>query len=249
MGSFRRRIVISQSTRPLDGEVRAALEDDFHHFRVIVEHTAGQVRKVHGNAVRHPYTLCPSAIGRLSDLHGMPLERVASAVARATDATEQCTHLLDLAGLAIVAAASGTGRRQYDIEVSDRVDGCCTATLDRDGQRLLHWTLDGTTITGPEPFAGVSLREGLARWALQTLPADLAEATIVLRRGAVISLGRHKNLDAQTHARPTGYCHAQQPRHAEQALRVVGSTWDFSERPDALCADDADWLTGGKTLD
>jgi hypothetical protein len=242
MGSFRRRIVLAQRRQAAGGEVRAALEDDFHHFRVVVEHDGAQVLRLSGHAVRHPYTLCSSAVERLVDVVGMPLSHVAGAVTRVTDASEQCTHLLDLAGLAIALAATGGTGRRYDLDVADRVDGRCTAALARDGEQLLRWDLQDTTIIGPAPFAGVSLREGLARWALQTLPGDLAEAAIVLRRGALISLGRHKNLDAQRHAVPTGRCHAQQPRHAAQALRVVGSTWDFSARPAALCSEDAAWL-------
>lgn len=242
MGAFLRRIVIAQQFSAPGGEVRAALEDDFHHFRVAIQHDREQVLQVHGRADRHPYTLCRSATDRLLDLVGMRLDRVASAVGRVTDASQQCTHLLDLAGLAIAVAAAGTSRREYELEVTDRVVGRCTATLALDGEPLLRWELQDTTVTRPAPFTGISLREGLARWALETLPADLAEATIVLRRGALISLGRQKDLDAQQHAEPTGRCHAQQPQRAAQALRVVGSTWDFSARRSALCEDDTDWL-------
>lgn len=242
MGSFHRRIVLAQHFKTSGGEVRAALEDDFHHFRVAIEHDGARVLSIHGDALRNPYTLCPSAGDRLDDLIRMPLNEVAGAVTRATDASQQCTHQLDLAGLAIALAATGGARRQYDIEVTDRVESRCTATLARDGEPLLRWEVEDTTITGPAPFEGVSLQAGLARWAIQTLPVDVAEATIVLRRGAVISRARNKNLDVQIHAMPTGRCHAQQPERAAQALRVIGSTWDFSGRPHALCADDAEWL-------
>jgi hypothetical protein len=242
MGSFHRRIVIAQRSGASGGEVRAALEDDFHHFRVAVEHELEQVRHISGSALRNPYSLCPSAADQLPHLVGMRLAKVASAVTRATEATEQCTHLLDLAGLAIAAAANGRALRQYDIEVADRSDGRTLAKLRCDGQALLSWQVHDTTISGPAPFAGQSLRHGLARWAVATLPPDAAEAAIVLRRCAMISLGRLKNLDAQAHAMPTGHCFVQQPARAEQAIRIVGSTWDFSERARELCAGDAAWL-------
>lgn len=242
MGSFRRRIVISHRSGASGGEVRAALEDDFHHFRVAVDHELEQVLNIRGGALRNPYSLCPAAADQLPRLVGMRLDKVTSAVTRATDAAEQCTHLLDLAGLAIAAAAARRARRQYDIEVADRVDGRTQAQLRCDGHPLLSWQVHDTTISGPAPFAGVSLRHGLARWALDTLVPDEAEAAIVLRRCAMISLGRLKNLDAQPHAMPTGHCFVQQPARAEQAIRIVGSTWDFSARARELCADDADWL-------
>lgn len=242
MGSFHRRIVVATCHRASAGTVRAALEDDFHHFRVEVTHEVEHVVHLQGTAVRHPYSLCASATDPLTQLVGMRLDRVASAVTRATDASAQCTHLLDLAGLAIAAAATRSARRQYDIEVPDRVDGRTTAVLSRDRQPLLRWELHDTTITAPVPFVGISLQQGLARWALEMLSPDLAEAAIVLRRCAVISLGRHKNLDAQRHAVPTGRCHAQQPQRAALALRIVGSTWDFSARAGELCRSDAGWL-------
>lgn len=242
MGSFRRRIVVASRTQGRGGEVRAALEDDFHHFRVTLQHDVEQVLNIRGGAIRHPYSLCPAAAAQLPMLDGMRLDRVASAVTRATDASQQCTHVLDLAGLAIAGAAHGRTRRQYDIEVPDRVAGRTEALLRRDGQPVLRWRLDQVSITGPAPYTGVSLQHGFARWALESLDADAAEAAVVLRRCAMISLGRHKNLDDQVHAMPTGQCHVQQPARAPLALRMVGSTWDWSARAGELCADDAAWL-------
>jgi hypothetical protein len=242
MGSFHRRVVIVHRGSVQRGAARAVLEDDFHHFRVTIEHDAEQVTKILGGAVRNPYTMCVSAADQLQQLVGMRLDRVASTVTRATEPTEQCTHLLDLAGLAIAAAASQRARRQYDIEVPDRVNGVTSVRLQRDGAALLAWQVRDAVIESPPPFAGVSLRHGLARWALENLSPDDAEAAIVLRRCTMISLGRHKNLDLLAHAMPAGHCYAQQPARATLALRVVGSTWDFSQRAEVLCADDAHWL-------
>jgi hypothetical protein len=246
MGVFRRRIVVAHRLHGdgQQGEARACLEDDFHHFRVSVLHAGGQVRVVQASAPRAPYTLCGAAAEQLQRLVGMALSPLASSVNRVTDASDQCTHQFDLAGLAIAAAADGRARRQYDIEVGDRVEARSRAVLLCDGAPLLEWALAGTTIAGPAPFEGLSLQHGFARWVHAQLPPDAAEAAIVLRRCALISLGRGKPLDVQVHALPTGLCFAQQPARATQALRVVGSTWDFSDtgRQAALCADDADWL-------
>lgn len=224
------------------GQARACLEDDFHHFQVAVTHEFEQVVRVDASAIRHPYTLCPSAAGQLQKLSGMRLDRVASSVTRFADASQQCTHLLDLTGLALAAAAARRVWREYLAEVDDRVEGRTRAQLQRDGVAILEWQVRDTTLTGPPPFAGVSLHAGFSRWVLETLSADDAEAAIVLRRCAVISRGRGKNLDAQLHAVASGHCYAQQAHRAEQALRVVGSTLDFSSRAQELCAQDADWL-------
>src|SRR5260221_12347498 len=90
--AFRRRVVIG--TMPLGDATlaRAALEDDFHHFRVELRVDAGRVTHAGGSAPRHPYSLCRAASDELVRLVGMPIERVAHAVTRYTDASEQCTH-------------------------------------------------------------------------------------------------------------------------------------------------------------
>ena len=218
------------------------MEDDFHHFRVELAHDSGRVRRVHGWAVRHPYSTCPLAAGQLTRLVGMSLNPVANSVMRHTDPREQCTHLMDLAGLAVAAADRRAGQRWYDISVPRRIDGYTHATLERDGEPALTWDLQDTTISGPAPYEGVSLREGMAAWALANLSADEAEAALVLRRCALISLGRTKDLDAQAHAEPTGRCFAQQPVRASQGLRMVGSMLDFTTTVQSLCATDRTWL-------
>lgn len=243
--AFRRRIVIRTQRAGSLTTVRAAVEDDFHHFRVELRCVDSRVESIIGDAPRHPYTLCKSATGELTKLIGMPLNRIANAVTRFTDATEQCTHLFDLAGLAIAAAARGGNRgdRQYDIRIPQReMHGRTQPQLWRDGELLLSWEVNDDRIEAPPPYAGVNLRAGLARWALTTLPEDEAEAALVLRRSTNIALGRTRDLDAQVHAKPSGFCYAQQVHRAEQALRVIGSTRDFSGSAQPLCADDADWL-------
>ncbi|MFU7548426.1 hypothetical protein ACM9NK_30875, partial [Pseudomonas paraeruginosa] len=79
---------------------------------------------------------------------------------------------------------------------------------------LLSWDVHGSTIEGPPPYCGVNLREGMARWALNHLSEEEAEAALLLRRCTLISLGRMNNLDAQIHASSTGRCYSQQPARA-----------------------------------
>lgn len=74
------------------------------------------------------------------------------------------------------------------------------------------------------------------------MPKGEAEAALLLRRCTAIAVGCSRNLDLQVHAKSTGYCFAQQPRRAEQALRVLRSTLDFSATPGLLCADEQNWL-------
>jgi len=242
MPSFCRRIQLESRSSSQDGEVRVALEDDFHHFRIALRHRQGRVSEIAGEALRHPFTECPHAAAALWVLVGMQLNPVASAVTRHTDASLQCTHMLDLAGLAIAAAARGISHRRFDIEVPRHVDGRSCARLVRDDGLRLEWDVHEGTIVSPPPYAGVDMRHGMARWALNNLAPDEAEAALVLRRCALIALGRLRDIDKDLHARPSGRCYAQQPERAPQAIRIVGSTWDFTAQPDRLCRDDQSWL-------
>jgi hypothetical protein len=242
MALFRRSIQIATVREGDQGIARAALEDDFHHFRVELAFAGGVVTQARGMGLRIPYTGCAGASAALSALVGMPLDSIANSVTRATDASQQCTHQLDLAGLALACAARGITRRRYDIEVPRRQGKATSGRIDRDGETVLDWRIDGETITGPEQHAGVHLQQGFARWALTTLAEDDAEAALILRRCLMISRGRERDLDLLQHAEPSGRCFAQQPERAVIALRVVGSTWDFSERAGELCAQDQAFL-------
>jgi hypothetical protein len=240
---FRRRVLIHTRADGPGMHVRAALEDDYHHFRVQLHTLHGHIAAIQGEAPRHPYSLCPGALAPLAALKGLEVLRQAHAITRQTDAALHCTHLLDLTGLALAAAVRGHGRH-YEVEVPVRVNDHTEPRLWVDGAPLLHWQVQGDLIKAPPSFNGVDLRLGMARWALSNLPDNLAEAALVLRRCTTISKGRTHNLDLQIHARSTGYCHAQQPERAALALRRVGSTWDFTDHPKRLCADDLDWLAG-----
>lgn len=244
---FRRRIELLGRHEEGAGQVRAVLEDDFHHFRVVIDYRDGRVLKARGEAPRHPFSACPEAAPALGELTGMALARIAHGVTQHTDATRQCTHMFELAGLAIAAAARAIPRRRYEIEVPRHVAGHTRAQLVRDDGYRLEWDVCDSTILAPPTYRGVNMREGMARWALTNLDEDQAEAALLLRRCALIALGRVKDIDREPHARPTGRCYAQQPQRAPQAIRIVGSTWDFSDRPQALCQDEHEWLAAFDT--
>jgi hypothetical protein len=150
--------------------------------------------------------------------------------------------LFELAGLAVAAAARGTQHRQYDVEVDTPINGMRHSRISLNGALLLDWKVQDGTILGPSPYDNINLMQGMARWALSNLSVEEAEAALILRRCTGISKGRGINLDAQIHAKPNAHCYAQQPQRAEQALRMIGSTWDFASRPEELCRSDLEWL-------
>lgn len=225
-------------------EARAVIEDDFHHFRIDVRHADGIISGVSSDAIRHPWSGCPLAGLQLKRLAGMPLSPSVGRLMEYVDARAQCTHMFDLAALAIAAAARGIKQRIYDIAVPERIDGHTEAALLRDGERILSWSLQGSLIVAPAPFVGVDLRRGFARWVAEHLNIDAAEAALVLRRGVFIS-GDGPRVDLDTLSQPyaTGGCFVTQPQRSSSFRRMVGSTYDFSDRPQALTSDDDRWLS------
>jgi hypothetical protein len=238
-GIYRRRIRIAIAP----GHARADLEDDPHRHGVRIEHDGARVTAVHGAALRTPWTLCRGAVDVLHRLHGMALSPDPQAVYRHADGRAQCTHLFDLAGLAVAHAARGIAERQYDAEVP-----CVDPQADRevclrvDGEERLVWSLHRTTIVAPAPYAGQDLRT-LMPWAKRHIAdRDLFEALIVLRRAVYTSGHRMHDMDDMRTAAATGHvrgtCHVFQPGVAELAVRERGSTLDFGPAASSLLADD-----------
>jgi hypothetical protein len=245
MGALHRRIEIA--SRELAGgaeEARTVVEDDFHHFRVTVRQRGGVVTDVVSQSLRNPTVLCPSAGERLSEILGMPLDGASVAVHKRVDARLQCTHMIDLAGLAVAALALGRRRRVYEATVPDREDGRTRASLRRDGRVVLEWELDHATIKAPPRYAGIDIGAGFTQWASDRLDAEAAEAALVLRRAVFISRGRGIDLDAPARRRtgPIGGCWVWQPERAAGATRNIGSALDFTGREAALTQDDRAWL-------
>jgi hypothetical protein len=236
---YRRHIRLDAHGRQVAGE----LADDAQHFRVRLRHDGTRVIAVDGEAVRHPWSTCAEARENLRDLEGMPLSRRCTAVGDVSNARQHCTHWFDLAGLAVAHAASARASREYRCAVWGAPDEVTTATLERDGEPLLEWRLDGMTIHGASPFDGRSLKGAFQSWAEAELPADLAEAAIVLRRAAYISPVRFYDLDR--YERPgdvtpiAGQCFTYTDGIAQRAERQIGSLRDYTHRPEALLSEAA----------
>jgi hypothetical protein len=169
----------------------------------------------------------------------MALSVRSTAVGDVVSARDNCTHMFDLAGLAVAHAARGGDRRQYDVLVPDPVDDRRRVTLERDHDPLLAWSVDHRTILDPPPYAGRALRGGFLAWAEASLDPETAEAAIVLRRACDIAHGRMQDLDIYDDARPllgfmAGTCFTFQPERGEQAVRMKGTIRDFTDHPERL---------------
>jgi hypothetical protein len=246
-GVFRRRIrLVGKGPKEVVGE----LEDDFHHFRVRLHHDGERVTEAVGESPRAPWVTCIEGNLRIAEIHGMALSPDATAIGKVADARLHCTHTFDLAGMCVAHAwrqvHGGAPVRQYDCEVPDRFgDGRPGVQLRMDGQPLLAWRMDGTTITAPEPFAGVSLGAGFLRFCRDHLDADRAEAAVALRRAVYISAGRTQQHDwfataGEVKGALEGTCHTYQPEIVGVSFRRKGTQLDFTDHPDVL-------LEGGET--
>jgi hypothetical protein len=237
-GIYRRRLRISTDV----DSARAELEDDPHRYGVTLHHDGECITAVEGRALRTPWTACHEAPSLLVRLVGMPLSPDPQQVYRQVNGREQCTHLLDLAGLAAAHAARGIAHRDYEAEVpcfdpGQRRD----AVLRIDGQETLRWTLERNAIVAPALFAGQDVA-ALMPWAKACLvDRDRLEAVWVLRRAVFVSGNRFFDLDRMALASDTGHvsgaCHVFTEGVAQRARRAVGATRDFSGARQALLAD------------
>jgi len=227
-GAFVRKVRFSAEDTPAGGVVRGDLQDDMHHFVVEVHHDFERVTGVAGYPVRWPWTQCLESPAALQELVGAEL----GAPLPHLDVRQQCTHQFDLAQWCIGHAAQHkTGDVRYVARVPDWTRPPFEAVLERNGEVLLAWTLDGTSIIAPESFAGASLK-GFGRWAAAHLEPYLVDAAMILRRAVWLSPARHSDLEACSHISESGVkhsiCYASQPQRVELARRNKGSLRNIS---------------------
>ena len=241
-GCFRRAIRILAEP----GKAYAEVEDDFHHFAVEIRHDGAHVTETQGRAIRHPWSLCPMAADALQSLRGLPVTTDPTAIYRYIDPRLQCTHMFELAGLAVTQAARGSGARRYDATVDDETEGEIAVELRLDGAALARWRLLNGVIV--EPLERRGQRPAAYRSAvLADLPHDEAEQLLILRR--VIGLGAARGIDIDQFPTAASMdrgaaCFVFRQGVAEHATRSYGSTRDFSTGPGPLAEGLADEAFG-----
>jgi hypothetical protein len=225
--------------------VLAAIEDDMHHFELTLRHDGHVVTAVEGRAVRWPWAPCVEGARVIDALVGLPLSPSSSAVGTWTDASGQCTHQFDLAGLAVAHAArhaaGGAASRSYLAVVPDWHEHPFDAWILRDGVEVLRFTVGSRALEAPEAFAGVALNQRFIQWCASHLDDDTTEAALLLRRAAWMSPARHIDLEAFAMIADsmvkTGVCYATQPERLEIGRRNRHSLRDFGTHPQDLLAD------------
>jgi hypothetical protein len=229
--TYRRRIEL----RPEMGVMWAEMEDYPHHFTVRIDHREGVVVAIEATGLRHPWDACPIGAAGVKALVGTALTDALDGATWAADRTAQCVHVVDLTLLAVRHALDAE-RTSYEARVAPAARRLREATLVRNGDRVLAWSLDGGQVMGPEAFAGLSLaRRPFFTWIRQNLDAREQEAATVLRRACSIAIGRGMDLDAFAYAADAhpadDSCYVYSGGVALTARRMVGSTRPTEAEP------------------
>lgn len=234
-GMVRRRIRLTAGA----GHVLAELEDHAHAMRCRVHHDGERITAIDSEFLRIPMTTCASAGDPLAEMIGHELRAGTKAFFANGRARRNCTHMFDLVWLAGAHALRDAPVRQYDIEIPDEQDGRTVAMVLRDGEHVMEWHLDGTMITGPEPFAGRDLYRGLISWAMENFPEEQLEAILMLQKGCLVTSARKYllipgRMSAGEMEGFVGICHGFGPERIASAERNAGTVQDFTDRPDDL---------------
>lgn len=218
---YARRIDVRTSP----GRVVAEMEDYVHHFRVELEHTEGVVTRAVGTGVRVPWATCPIGAAGVARLAGAKVGPDTGDTWVGPDRTDQCTHVIDLAAVAV--AHAGRPSVRYDARVSPAGGPRRRAVLLADGEPVLEWELEDDVVTAGL-FAGLRVRSRELKQRMRELPdPDQREHVAILRRACHIAPSRAVDLDDYEVANQIGIidssCHTLQPDVAATSRRVRGS--------------------------
>ncbi|MCW2545751.1 MAG: hypothetical protein JWN96_211 [Mycobacterium sp.] len=229
--TYYRRITV----RPEAGSLEAHMQDFCHHVKVVLRHADGRIVTANAEGLRLPWNTCPLGAAGVARISGMAAADAMDQSNWPGGRTANCVHAVDLT---LVALAHLDDREPftYYISVTPAMGQVRTARIDRDGELLLEWTVEGTQLTGPGRFAGRSLsRADFNQWAAELTPAE-REAATILRRACHIAPSREIDLDTMRVAADSigadASCHTLQEGVIERARRNVGSS-----RPELTDAD------------
>ncbi|WP_313802916.1 hypothetical protein [Sphingobium sp.] len=208
---------------PEAGVVTAWLEDNFHHFGVRLMHDGNRVTRIAAATIRFPWTTCGGAGQPLKALEGQALIARPDALSTLLPMQFQCTHLFELAALAMVHAAHGDVDRRYDMVVrkDSAFPGRHRGTMGRDGRDVLCMDIDGSMIQAPAAYSGHDLYKGFRKW-LAGFSDEEAVTLWLMRRLFWLSAGL-VHFKPRPVAAGTGMgalCHTYQPEQRYHAYAM-----------------------------
>jgi hypothetical protein len=234
-GVYRRRIRLTRG----EDHVLAEMEDDMHAMKCRVAHDGHFVTGVEADFLHYPLTTCPGAITPLRELVGLPVDISTAELFGGGRGRDNCTHMLDLAWLALRHVRRDQAERHYAIDIPDVHDGMMQAILLQDDQPCLEWRLEKGVITTPGPFEGRNPLRGFTSWAIASLEGHLLEAALVLQKGVFVSATRQLVMPSGplSEAEQTGLagvCYGFGAERIASALRREPGRRDFTDHPERL---------------
>lgn len=230
-GIFRRRIRLAHEANLVTG----MLDDTHHAIWVRIGHDGTVVTRVAGGFNRMPTTVCPGAGIALRELCGMPLTTPLSELYGDGRPQRNCTHMFDIAALAVVHATREIGPRVFDVTIPDAATGPQKVEVRLDGGIIHNWLVDDGRIVDPLAYAGRAIIGGFSAWAFATFEGDFLEAALVLQKGWFLSRARRYVVDtappvalATSRATRSGVCYAYTEPQLSTAWTVPGYVRDFS---------------------
>ncbi|KXU32842.1 hypothetical protein A0J57_07945 [Sphingobium sp. 22B] len=178
------------SLRAQSNRVDAHLLDNFHEMRCSIVHDCSIVTAITGESVRIPTTACPAAVQQLQSLVGLPISTPTRDFYAGGIARHHCTHLLDLAVMAIGHAQRPSTEILYEAEVPDELELPVPMTIWRNGRLACRWLVRQGAILEPLELRGRPLGTGFAAWASLVFEQDQLEAATILARTWLIAIGR-----------------------------------------------------------
>ena len=231
-GIFRRRLRL----RVTKQQVAVELEDCNHAFRLCLHHDGEKVVSLDTEVRRYPYITCAEAPEALRKLVGAAVGGAATSTRPRLLPSNNCTHLHDMALLALAYAEEPALERVYDISVADEHGGVTEARIDCDGAMVHAWRIREHAVIVPEVHAGKTMLRGFYNWVSRCHAGVPLEAAVALQRGYYVAQGRRylSDLPASADHMPEGACYTYSHGVVERAQRIGGTVWDLSDRPEVL---------------
>ncbi|MCW1383604.1 DUF2889 domain-containing protein [Novosphingobium sp. KCTC 2891] len=236
-GTSRRSILL----RGRDGRVDAALEDHRHAMFCSLFHDGVKVTAVESEFQRYSLTHCAGAAAPLAELVGMDIGISTGDFFAGGRARHNCTHMLDLAWMALRHCRRGNVDWLFEIDIPDAVSGPARGTLRRNGEEVLDWTVENNVIVAPARYAGRAMRGGFLRWAVDEagLSDQEMEDCLVLHKGFFVVAARQfaspsGRQDPAFRKMVEGVCYGYAPERLDDAVSTEGMFRDFSDHPERL---------------
>ena len=229
-GTCRRRILLRQEER----QVFASLDDNYHEMTCHLSHDDRVVTDVTAETLRIPTSACPGAAAVLRELIGMPLNIDMAALYGGGRSRRHCTHLFDLAALAIAHVGRQEANRRYEVNVPDGGGGPVTIEVWCDRQLVHAWQVQDDHIVSPPELAQLPLLTGFMAWAVRHFRDHNLEAAAVLSKTYLIANGRRYQTEAfagqsiRINGQMTGLCHSYSREQVDQATFLSGNVRDYS---------------------